>query len=373
MNDGGVYLSSDAAHHLLPFHLRWNQEGELTSISPLLRRYWKLEGVDSEPLRPRLIRPFVGSLDTDMFAEITRLALDVVVGQEGRVLRGEVLPLDRGQGWLLVGVPLVSSVHQLHASDLGLGDLPVHFGLGDQLIAVETAVLAQEATKRVMTELEVKSRHFAELFREKETLLYEVHHRVKNNLQITASLLAIQCRGLPNPEARHPFEQSILRVRAMALVHELLYGMKALSTVDLSVYGRRLCESVCSSLAPKARLSFDSPSLMLTAEVAVPVGLVLNEFLTNAMKHGVSKDTDPSSEADLTVTVVQRDQGFRVTVRDQGPGLPDGSDPFASKGIGLAVVRSVARQLRGEVVLERLPKGLAVSLDVPMSDLALSA
>jgi two-component sensor histidine kinase len=368
MNPASLLLSSNSLDHLIPFHLQWDERGQLTGLSSRLRRYWAIDPARSiEGLDVQIARPFRGPIQPRFFNELTGMALDVCLGGCTRVLRGEVLPLEAGQGWLVVGVPLISTVSGLQSSGLLLGDLPAHLGLGDLLIANEAVMLAQQASEEATREIELRSQRLAASLREKETLLAEVHHRVKNNLQIIASLLSMQSQSLPEPSLRVPLEESILRVRAMALIHELLYGMESLAEVDLAAYALQLSETLRSSLAPRARVAVVAESLAVSAQLAMSVGLVLNELLTNALKYGMPTTFDADPEPELTVTIVRSADAFSLTVRDRGPGLPAGVDPLRSAGLGLSVVRSLARQLRARFSFERPPRGLAFTLTVPLS------
>jgi len=121
---------------------------------------------------------------------------------------------------------------------------------------------------------------------EKETLLKEIHHRVKNNLQIVASLLVLQIDRLSSAEGRSLLTDSVQRVQSMALIHQLLYGSTSLEHVDLSAYARTLAESLRNVLSPTTRVRFDTEPVEVSVERAAPIGLLLNELLTNAFKYG---------------------------------------------------------------------------------------
>jgi len=147
---------------------------------------------------------------------------------------------------------------------------------------------ARDATARHMAELALEHtlEEQARTLAEREVLLREVHHRVKNNLQIVSSLLAMQGDRTESDEARAALEHSGTRVRSMALVHQLLYGGKNLAYVDLAEYARVLAHELRSALEPRAELDLELHPADVTIETAVPCALVLNELLTNAFKHG---------------------------------------------------------------------------------------
>jgi len=194
--------------------------------------------------------------------------------------------------------------------------------------------------------------------REKETLLMEIHHRVKNNLQIISSLLMLQSQQMPSETAKAMLEESVFRVRSMALIHQQLYGAESLERVDLGSYARSLAESVRSTFAPTARVHVSATLAEVTVDFAVPLGLILNELLTNAFKYGVRQaqalpvdaaEPTPAAapEWDVLVEIRSADDAVRVAVTDRGPGLPPGFDPANSNTLGLQLVRSLTRQLRG--------------------------
>jgi len=183
--------------------------------------------------------------------------------------------------------------------------------------------------------------------REKETLLKEVHHRVKNNLQIISSLLALQADAAA-PELTRPLLESAVRVRSMALIHQQLYLADDLSHIDLGDYARSMARELVASLAPDARAEIDADAVPVSVDEAVPCGLVLNELLTNALKHGRS----PDGRARVAVTL--RDHGDRYTliVRDHGPGLPADFDlqrAGDAASLGMKLVVSLVQQLRADL------------------------
>ena len=200
---------------------------------------------------------------------------------------------------------------------------------------------------RDLTERHRMEQAVTQSLQEKETLLKEIHHRVKNNLQIISSLLQLQVDRVPSAEARGALEESVHRVRSMALIHQQLYGAASLERVDLAVYAEQLSEPLRRALAPNARLKLVAPSIEVTVEHAVPFGLILNELLTNAFKYGVPPGGSPDAPCDVTLTLEYDDGMLRLTVQDRGPGLPAGFDVAQGASLGLLLVRTLTRQLRG--------------------------
>jgi len=184
--------------------------------------------------------------------------------------------------------------------------------------------------------------------REKEVLLREVYHRVKNNLQVVQSLLKMQSRTLPAGETRTAIETTVQRVHAMALVHERLYQMKDLASLSLRVYLRDLFTGVVESNSMHAgqiELRLDTEEIPLGLDLAIPFGLLANELLSNCLKHGFAN----GRRGMIEVSIHRVSGAVRLIVKDNGAGLPDGFDPAQSKSMGLKLAASLAHQLGGRL------------------------
>lgn len=202
----------------------------------------------------------------------------------------------------------------------------------------------------------------ARSLREKETLLREIHHRVKNNLQLILSLVRLQAMhegGAPGPDFAARMEN---RIRAMALVHELLYESDDLGGVDLAVYVPRLAQAVIRASAPSGgvQLSIDAVPARLPLDQAVPFALLLNELLTNACKYGLP----PDRPGRLDVSLTRENDGFILRVADDGPGLPQGFDPLQGPSLGMRLVTGLADQLGGTLSWTS-DNGAAFTLHLP--------
>ncbi len=186
-----------------------------------------------------------------------------------------------------------------------------------------------------------------------ETLMREIHHRVKNNLQVILSLLSVQSENVRDPVALAIIAESESRIRSVSLVHEKLYRSDDLGAIDFAEYIDDLCVNLFHSFGHSAsgvRLEVKVDGARLDVDSAVPCGLIVNELVSNALKHAFP---DGRSGA---VTVVMNTVGNRVelVVRDDGVGWPDALEIDNSKGLGLQLVSLLANQLDGELdVLER--------------------
>ena len=180
---------------------------------------------------------------------------------------------------------------------------------------------------------------------EKEVLLQEVHHRVKNNLQIVSSLLHLQ-----EPEGGETlplFRESQARIRTMALVHEELYRSKDLGRIELTGYARKLVQGLHSLFgAEQVRCTVSgSGDILVSMDQAVPLGLMLNELAVNAMTHAFPD----GREGHLLVDLAMDDGHVLLTVDDDGVGLPDDLDAATAASLGLQLVQSLADQLGGSL------------------------
>jgi|GEM_PF-1423224 len=190
-----------------------------------------------------------------------------------------------------------------------------------------------------------------ESLRDKEVLLKEIHHRVKNNLQIISGLLYLQEEQVEDPKALEAFRVSRNRIASMALVHEKLYRSPNLSRVCLGEYVRDLLPRLfgeADAEHPRIVHNLHLEDVRVPIEQAVPSGLIINELLTNAYKHGFAgRDAGV-----LTITVKEDGDMITVEIRDDGPGLPEGLDITRTSSLGMQLVCNLARQLRGDITAQ---------------------
>ena len=189
--------------------------------------------------------------------------------------------------------------------------------------------------------------------REKETLLQEIYHRTKNNMQVIASLLELQASSSGSPEVARIIEDSTSRIRTMSLAHEKLYSAKSLSRINMKEYISELAEHMRagSELAPdQVDLRFDLREIEMLIDLAVPCGLIINELLSNSLKHAF-----PGERKGWIFLSLRRDEDglIQIEIRDNGVGLPPGFDILDTTTLGIQLVRRIAgHQLRGEITAE---------------------
>jgi|GEM_PF-3283786 len=196
---------------------------------------------------------------------------------------------------------------------------------------------------------------------EKEVLLQEIHHRVKNNLQLVSSLLGWQSSINPDPALVQVLAGSQARIHSMALVHELLYHSDNLAEVRLDTYLSRLLETLQTSYSSAQRriaITKELAPLVMTAKEAIPFGLLVNELVTNAYKHAFAQ----RSNGHLHVELRGEGEGFQLIVADDGVGLPDAGE-VRPASLGTQLIASLARQLKAIMAVEpNEPSGTRVVL-----------
>ena len=199
---------------------------------------------------------------------------------------------------------------------------------------------------------------------EKEVLLKEVYHRVKNNLQVIRSLLNLQGRTLPQGEARVAMQETAERVRAMALVHEKLYQSGNLAAVYLPDYIAELVQQMDNSSNAAehgVRIITEVDPVEAGLDTTIPLGLLLNELVSNSIKHAFPD----GGKGEVRIVFQRRDEGARLTVSDSGVGLPADLDISRAASMGLKLATSLATQLGGKLLIHA-GEGASFSVDIPV-------
>ncbi len=217
---------------------------------------------------------------------------------------------------------------------------------------------------RDITDRKHAEQRILDSLREKEVLLKEIHHRVKNNLAVMSSLFYLESTYTSDGLTLKILQESQDRLRAMAMVHEALYRAESLSAVDFAEYALTLCRQLLSTYVVRGspvRLTSELEPVQLNIELAVPFGLILNEMMTNALKHAF-----PGGRGGEVQLVLNRlaDGGCVLRIIDDGvgPGSVVGSDSQGT--LGLRLVRLLARQVRGEFELLARSPGTEARLTV---------
>lgn len=184
---------------------------------------------------------------------------------------------------------------------------------------------------------------------EKELLLKEVHHRVKNNLHIISSLLDLQSDYVTDENLLDLFADSQNRIQAMALIHEQLYQAKDFGRIDFSEYIHRLVSNLSFSWGNQmesVQTIIDAEAIPINLDTAIPCGLLINELVTNAFKHAFPNGRSGHVKIQLSRCPSQR---FHLSIQDDGIGFPKEMDWQNSASLGLKLVQILAKQLKAEI------------------------
>ncbi len=186
---------------------------------------------------------------------------------------------------------------------------------------------------------------------EKDALLKEIHHRVKNNLQIISSLLNMQSHHISDPEGIDVFKTSMDRIRSMALIHERLYGSKNLASIQFPGYVNDLVQGLLAtySVGRKVNLNLHVEPISFNVDNAIPLGLIINELVSNALKHAFSEGT----EGVITVSLHMKGKNAVLVVSDNGKGFPADVDFTDTQSLGMQLVVTLVEQLDGAIELKR--------------------
>jgi two-component sensor histidine kinase len=217
---------------------------------------------------------------------------------------------------------------------------------------------------RDVTELRRRDR----MLLSKDATIREVHHRVKNNLQTVSALLRLQGRRLASPEAKQAIEESVRRVRSIALVHETL-SREIRETVPFDDVVRplvRLVEEGLQTSERPVRFVVEGELGDLPPETATPLAVVLVELLQNAVEHAYpAAPAATGTDATVRVQMTSTDRELRIVVRDQGPGFPPGFTLSSSGSLGLTIVRTLVTTELGGLIAVRNDGGAVVELRIP--------
>ena len=194
--------------------------------------------------------------------------------------------------------------------------------------------------------------------RQKEMLLSEVHHRVKNNLNVIASIIGLQANSLQESEKEHLLK-SKLRIESMAMVHEMLYKSDDLENIDFYTYIRRLCDlqlSMCSK-SQKIHIDIISNNEQMSLEVMIQLGIIANELPTNSIKYAFE-----NSKGTITIELRHQEDIYLFIYSDDGIGAIKPQELLKSKSLGIKLIHLAAKQLNGSVMLTS-PQGLHYEIE----------
>jgi PAS domain S-box-containing protein len=271
--------------------------------------------------------------------------------------------------------PFVGPVFHKHFLELKHGQVPsfetVHISRNGRRIPKEIKSFylkldgeeficgfGMEISERKRNEAQIKK-----ALEEKQVLLRELHHRVKNNLQVVSSLLKLEASNLSTRSGKHVLKETQTRVDAIALVHDILYDNENLSRLDIADYIDRLVRNLVSVhciSSSRIKIVSNIQPYRLDPDTAIPLGLIITELVSNSLRHAF-----PNSTCDGTLTVnfkAAANDRLKLEVQDDGIGLPADDDLDQSRRFGLKLVNILAKQLNAELQIERLDPGTGVTL-----------
>ena len=209
---------------------------------------------------------------------------------------------------------------------------------------------------RDITERKSQEQQLADALREKEVLLREVHHRVKNNLAAIISLMDMQRRNIDDAHGQDILTELSNRIRTMSLVHEKLYRADSLASIDFQDYTQALISHLRTTFgSPGIICQIDAPGITIPLDLASPCGLIVNELVTNALKYAFpeGKPRPGNSDCRIMVCLNRENATYTLTVADNGIGLPTGFDWTKTQTLGMILVRMLGQhQLRGQYVVD---------------------
>ncbi|MBS0299388.1 MAG: PAS domain S-box protein [Proteobacteria bacterium] len=250
-------------------------------------------------------------------------------------------------------------LHGLHKNGK---EFPVEVGLNPIQTPRGVMVLASviDITERKQQEEQLKA-----ALKEKDLLLSEIHHRVKNNLQIIDSLLGMQSDMVNNSTAISVLKESQNRVKSMALIHQILYQSLDFSRIDFSSFIQSLVDNLTVSYALNTStiaLNIDTDQVLLPIDISIPLGLILNELCTNAMKYAFTEERS----GNIDIRLKRQNPGqLLVSISDDGIGIPDDFDIENTQSLGLQLVQLLSEQISAELTIHR-KNPTSFSLVVPL-------
>jgi PAS domain S-box-containing protein len=200
---------------------------------------------------------------------------------------------------------------------------------------------------------DITERKKAEEARKNELLLKEIHHRVKNNLQVISSLLYLQSKKVEDKEIVEMFKESQDRVKSMAMAHEKLYMSDEMGKIDIKDYIRDITASLFQSYelySNSAKLSLDIDKVLLDIDTAIPCGLIINELVTNSLKHAFPD----GNNGRIFIEFHMENNKYKLVVGDNGKGLPENLDIRNTETLGLKLITTLVNQIDGIIDLNRI-------------------
>ena len=221
---------------------------------------------------------------------------------------------------------------------------------------IGTQGVARDITLRKKDENKIKKS-----LMEKESLLREIHHRVKNNMQVILSMLNLQMREIKSEEVQNILKESQNRIQSMVIVHESIYKTKDFTHINLHNFVRSLYMQIATSydMQSEIKINFNIEDILITLDSSIPLAIILNEIFSNIFQHAFDKFND----AKIDIQIVKIDNvKSKVSVEDNGCGIPEKINPNDPCTMGLSLIKTLTKQISGEMNVERLNPGTRTSI-----------
>ena len=193
-------------------------------------------------------------------------------------------------------------------------------------------------------------------------MLREIHHRVKNNLQIISTLLSLQSSNTKDQRVIDLYRESQNRILSIALIHENLYQSEDLTNINFASYVKNLIDDLFHSYGvdpSKIQMNMEVKDVVMGIETAIPGGLIINELISNTLKHAF-----PTGEGEIYLELTKKDNGkYKLTVRDDGEAFPEGFKIDDTDTLGMKLISNLVNQLDGDITLDRDNKEFIIEFE----------
>ena len=279
------------------------------------------------------------------------------------VLSGYSMRKKYGRFWLIMSILSLLMFYLLDGpkieemNEVGPHSRPFFIFLSMITGTIITGAIYGEYLVELILHGKLKSQQLATKNHEKEILLKEIHHRVKNNMQVISGLLSLQSSAIKDAQIKEYFKLSQDRIKTMSIVHEMLYEESDFTSIDFREYVKRLINQLLISMkghSHKIELELVIEDVSLNLDTAIPLGIIINEIVTNSLKYGIVDDAKGIISIKLET---QNHPYFVLNVGDTGKGLPDGFNIEKSNTFGFNLINSLSQQLKGNIKLDQSMNG----------------
>ncbi|MEO5760292.1 MAG: histidine kinase dimerization/phosphoacceptor domain -containing protein [Mesorhizobium sp.] len=316
----------------------------------------------------------------DAFLRLTGYAREDILGKNCRFLQGpqtDKAAIDKVRDAVAARTDVSVDVlnyrkdgstfwNALYISPVSNGSGELQFFFASQLDVTDRKRSEHRITadkERFEKAVKERTRELEAALEAQTTLLHEVDHRVKNNLQMISSLIVMQSRTIKDEATKQSMTTMLERIEALSTVHRRLYQSKDVSKFDVSDFARDLItDLLTASGRSEIKSTLDLEPIVISAEKATPVALMVNELVTNALKHAFKEKPDGTTAGRIGIKMSQPDGHFNIEVSDDGVGMADAS---GDASFGMRLIKSLARQLRAHIEWRDAGPGTRVVISMP--------